>query len=790
MFLDILKKDIQRKKTMNVILLLFTILASMFVSSGLSNVVSVLNGTDYFFDLAGVGDYVVITQNKDSGVEEILKNSENVEEYWKEEVCWATCSDMSFNGEPLHLGNTISVFQALNDQYAFFDSNNHRLEKIQPGEVFFTVGVMEETGIHIGDEVEVNYHGVSMRLKVAGSVKDALMGSEMFGNKRFLFSDEDYQKLKSEESRDYTGEIFNIRVHDIGQLKTALSSAHHVLFEGERSMFSLSYVMESIVALIVLILSLCLCIVSFVLMKFAISFTIHEEFREIGVMKAIGIKNRKIRSLYMVKYLACALTGGVIGFIAGIPFGNFLMKSVSKKMVLGNDQGFLLNVCGAVFVVLVTIGFAYFCTRDVKKLTPIDAIRSGSTGERYKKKRKVSLKRSPLPNAVRLAINDILSSPKRYVTVILSFFLFSIFVFGLVEVTDTMKSDSLTYTFGKPSDMYIEASVILDRLPYNDMEVISEKGNVILPEMLTTIEQDLQKMNIPGHASVEMQYKYWVTAGEYSFNVSCEQNAYVDTSLYRFSEGSAPQNAGEIAVTEMVADDLHVQIGDTVEIDFGTEKKECMVVAYFQSLNQLGNVILLHQDAPTDMKYAAAYNDFQVDFDDHPDAKTIEERIKMVQAYYGSDKVKDAAQFCVDCLGVVDIMDAVKYLLLVITLVVLILVTILMEHSFIHEEKSQIAMLKAIGFKDRFIVKWHTYRFLIVTFIAEILAIALTYPITKLWCDPIWSMMGCTEVDYYFNPLSVMVIYPCIILAVSILTACLTVQSTRKIKCTDARNNE
>lgn len=41
MYLNILKKDLKRKKTMNMILLVFIILATMFVASGLNNVFTV-----------------------------------------------------------------------------------------------------------------------------------------------------------------------------------------------------------------------------------------------------------------------------------------------------------------------------------------------------------------------------------------------------------------------------------------------------------------------------------------------------------------------------------------------------------------------------------------------------------------------------------------------------------------------------------------------------------------------------------------------------------------------------
>ena len=50
MLFRILKKDLKRKKVMNAILLCFILLATMFVASGISNVVSVMNGTDSYLD--------------------------------------------------------------------------------------------------------------------------------------------------------------------------------------------------------------------------------------------------------------------------------------------------------------------------------------------------------------------------------------------------------------------------------------------------------------------------------------------------------------------------------------------------------------------------------------------------------------------------------------------------------------------------------------------------------------------------------------------------------------------
>ena len=132
----------------------------------------------------------------------------------------------------------------------------------------------------------------------------------------------------------------------------------------------------------------------------------------------------------------------------------------------------------------------------------------------------------------------------------------------------------------------------------------------------------------------------------------------------------------------------------------------------------------------------------------------------------------------------------VAKLLLVITCIVVILVSILMERSFISNEKGQIALLKAIGFSDKVILRWHIYRFMIVGLIAELTAVILTIPVSKLWCDPIWQMMGATDVKYCFNPVSQLVVYPGIILIITLVSVTFTAVYTKKIKSRDIVNIE
>ena len=257
--------------------------------------------------------------------------------------------------------------------------------------------------------------------------------------------------------------------------------------------------MDMIVAFVVLVLSVCLMIVSFAVLKFTITFTVTEKYREIGVMKAIGITDFKIRSLYLVKYLMLAVVGAAIGFLASIPFGNMLLQSVTENMMLGNSHAITVNFMGAVIVIAVTIWFAYRCTGKVKKLTPVDAIRNGQSGERFKKKSIYRLGKSRFNSTWYLAVNDILSSPRRFLTIILSFFLCSVFMLGVVITTDTMKSKNLITTFGKESDVYIsDVSQAMGNM--------AGKTRADLAKELDDLAEELTEEGMPSEMSVEIQY--------------------------------------------------------------------------------------------------------------------------------------------------------------------------------------------------------------------------------------------------------------------------------------------
>ena len=792
MFFRILKLDLKKKKLTNTLLLMFIILASIFSASGLNNIATIMNGTDYFFEKAGVGDYVICA-SKNSNVEEVLQKEKIIKSYKVEPGIIAMKGNARKNGETF-VESANLIFQSMEDiKIHLFDKDDNEITNVKKGEVYIGGNCIEKANLNVGDEITIDLGEEKFNVKIAGKAKDAFAGSDFMNLPRFVLNTEDYDRIfncmykaypeKEKENHGYA--IYYIETDNPNEMDTALGNASGIIFKGSRDTLKLCYVMDMIVAFVVLVLSVGLVIVALLVLKFTITFTLNEEYREIGVMKAIGINNKNIRNLYIIKYMSLAIIGAIIGFFLSIPFGEMLIKSSTNNMVLGNTIGATINAIGALFVVLVTILFAHFYTGKVKKASPVDAIRNGQTGERYKSKTIYKLKSSHLRINLYMAINDILSAPRRYITIIISLFVCLSLVLSIVITTDTMQSKNLVSTFCTESDIYfIEESSDIEGM---DIDKATKEG-------FEKQHEEYQKLfadnGMPCTLCLEVQFSNNITFNENTYNLRVQQGLNTKVDQYVYYEGSAPINENEVAISDVISKKTGAKIGDIIKIDDGKQEREFIVTAYYKSLNNLGEVIRVNENVEMNYENLSGTGWEQINFTDNPSDEEIGNRIEKIKKLLNTDEVKTAEEMVADNIGVVDTMKAVGMLLLAITIIVVILVTLLMELSFVTNEKTQIALLKAVGFKDIHIIKLHMYRFLVSTIIAEILAVIFALPITKLWCNPVFGMMGADDINYFVDPVHVYAVYPAIILGVTIVASWIAGLATKKIKSSDTANVE
>ena len=789
MYLNILKKDLNRKRAMNIILLLFMILATMFVSSSVSNIINVTTALDSYFEMANAPDYFGVTMNKNLTVDldETVSSASAVDRYATENTLFLMPENFIYEDKDIVIKvgtNLVHSDICMN----YFLSDGSILETVEQGEFYMAEGKADALGVDVGDKLTIELNGVSREFVLADKIKDALFGSDQMSVTRYIISEEDFECFLSAENTEenYGGTLVYIYSSNIETVLTQIKPLiDNSALTMDRAVMKFSYIFDMIVVGILLVVSIILIIIAFVVLRFTISFTLSEEFREIGVMKAIGIGNFKIRSLYLVKYMGLSIIGAAIGLALSFPFGKMLMSVSSQTIIVGNQSPILVNILCAVLVMAVIYLFCYGCTGKVKKLTPIDAIRNGQTGERFRKKSLMSLGKSKFPVTPFLALNDIVSSPRRYSIITLTFFLCLALLFILSATVSTMESNSLATAFGwADCDIYLDSKILA--------ECMLEDGHEKLEKHLEEMEQTLAENGIPAKCYQEIMFTLPVSFGENESNICIYHGTGVAMDMYEYTAGIAPQNTDEIAITRIAADKLNANIGDTITIKTIDGDKEYIISAFFQSMNMQGSGIRLHSDEYINYVQAQGGINTQIFFTDHPDSKEIEQRMEEIQRIFPDfENVKTCAEAVADMVGVAGTLDAVKSLVVVLTIVLAALITVLMERSFIAKEQGEIALMKAVGTRNGKIYAYHTLRFLFVGIIAVIIGEIFAMPLTHLCIDPIFKMMGMElAVDYIINPVEMYLIFPVVILITTAVSAFLTSLYTRKIKSSDTANIE
>lgn len=774
---------------MNIILLIFITMASMFVSSSVNNMVSILNATENYFNKAELKDYYIITgyeEKNEEKLQDFLNTDSYVKDWEYKELLSVPATEWEReDGKKLNLQGSTIVQQLDSSGQKFFDSENQEITHIDENAIYLPLKAMRNNNLKTGDSLYLCNKGEKTEFIIAGNCKDALLGADMMGSVRVLVSKEGYEKIG--KYADLQGRIYAVTSDKLEKLEDDFYQEDiKTMFSGDRNLIKMTYVMNMVIAGLLLVVSICLIVISMVILRFTIVFTLNEEFREIGVMKAIGVSGFQIRGIYLVKYLMIAVVGAGIGFIAGIPFGKMLLSEVSKNLVMDIGKNtWLLNLGCSMLILLIVVLFCYRCTGKLKKFSPIDAIREGSKGERFKKKGLLRLEKWHGNPASFLAVNDILSGFRSFVVLLLIFTIGILLIIVQVDTINTLKSDELVTWFGmQKSDICMENEKENDRL-------FSEEGKEGIKNSIKEMEGTLKNQGIPAKVSQEIQFKFRISKGEKSYNALCLQGMGNTAEEYKYEEGIAPKCENEIAITEVTARHIGARIGDTVTITMGEDKKEFIITGYFQSMNNMGEGIRFSEKTDVDYSYVTGGFARQITYTDEPDAKEKDAREEKIAELYPDYTVYTCGKYISHMLGgIADTLDSVGQLIVVVIMVINMLVTILVSKTFLAKERGEIGMLKAIGFDNGVLICWQVLRIGIILVLAVVLGSLLATPVAQISSGKVFVMMGATHIEFVTKPLEVYVIYPLLLLGATLAGAFISMQQIHGISAQETNNIE
>lgn len=793
MFFRILKKDLQRKRAMNVILLLFIIMAAMFLASSVSNLVTVFGAVEHFFAMSNVPDYIVfcLAEGEEDPVAEFLDENEWVREY-------QTVDMLNLTGEQIEIKSRAAL--ADKDEYEkpstlaicpipekflkVFGEEQQPLS-LKDGEIALARLEAERNHLAVGDVLSVQVGDITQEFTVKEIVKDAAFGTSMIGFKRFYITEHDYLKFADQEGIVIT-KLYCVNYSDADAFQNAFRKMQFPVFSNiDKETLKMTYVMDLLMTVVLIVVSICLILVAFLVLRFMIVFTLQEDYREIGVMKAIGISDGGIKGVYLVKYLALSVMGALVGFLLSFPFGDMLLRQTVVNIVTEyTEQNVVINLGCAAVVVLVVVLFCYGSTNRLKKISVMEAIRNGSNGERFHAKSRISLHgRKKMKPYVYMACNDITGNLKRFLLLLVIFFIGTQMILLPLSSVNTLKSEELIWSFSLvPSDAYLTSG--------NEELYVLKGGDVKLRDDLEEIKEELKARGYTASAWAEVGYTIPVYANDpdelYNYYSICRMG---DTPKedYQIIEGRTPQLADEVMLTEKTAEEMGVTIGDSVYYKLPEGDKAFVVTGIYQSMINMGDGLRLSSKVDLGENTMSGIFSTQIEVEE----LETEETCEVLKEIYSESKIRGAKDFMKDMLGnIADQLDVLQFFIVVLVLLINSLITALMMKTFVAKERGEIAMLKSIGFANRTIRGWQTVRILLILAAAIVIGTAASKLLIPVAIAPIFAMMGGTHMKLVTEPLQAYVLYPALLLFVTGVVAYLGAGEVRRVDCKEVNNME
>lgn len=764
MYLRMLKKDLGDKVGLNIVLCIFMIIAATLLVTSAGFIYTFFKGTNDTYEKCKTSDFMFTVEKSLSDKEGQRATIKRVLDKYPE------IAEVKISERPLILTERLD-----------FDGVDRRTvtNLYESSAYLTTVSHDQNIPYAMNDEVLVVENGcVAIPQLIANNAKTKI-GSKLrittdMGNiyeftvshiykdpstillHKIVFSDEDYKNLVNEFNS--LSDLYEVRLKngfssvaelrswgydlmvDINRLNDthALDGTVDNIITGKSNMNSDAAMITVIIGIFLVIMGFSLIILIFMSIRFSLHATIKREEKEIGTMKAIGVDSIAYKSLFIVKYIAFAVIGGLSGIILGIPLCRFMLNHFMINTLTPKTEVFIvLGMITSISFIFLMIIFSFLALRRMRKISVMDTIHGESRGERFKKLPGVFLHKSrhaAVPFF--LASSDIVGRLKRYIYLIVSYTLGITLLLMVVQLKETVVSDNFRKNYWGIADREV-----LIRPEDNLREkLVSQEGSY--RNVFQYYEKYYNENGIPLNIQIiDSQEATWKAPGQdIGINLYFD-NEDVELEKLRFVKGGkVPTLKNEVAVTHSFKDTKGVNLGDTVTLVYRVYQddgftlkyveKDFLVTAYFETMmnNGMPSFIMTRPDENYFTDDWDVFNE-SIDVPDDEYDATIEKmrNVNKDIMIWDFDQVLDFD------LGneygtIFDMLFAVIAILMTVTIFAM---TFLYQQIFIEEETADIAMLKSIGVDRSSVRGWQYIRILILVVCAIVLGITISLSISK-----------------------------------------------------------
>ncbi|WP_419024404.1 FtsX-like permease family protein [Emergencia sp.] len=790
---NILKKDLKKRKGVNLILFLFITIATVFLASSVNNILVVAPAVDYYMDYANVPDvyFNIVGTEEEEQVDSWLQSGKgDLRKYGKSTMMTMGDKDVSCEidgqrksfrtgGSDIYLGSVSEKYCKVFDQ----DGNPLNLGK---GEIAMTKAALDRNKLEIGDTLTLRAGTIEKNFVVKENIKDAAFGNDMVGMIRLVVNQKDLDELSGSNEAAafirYDVETDNAEefVEQLNQL-----SFNTMTNAVTKDTYKMIYSFDMLMAALLILIGICLILIALLVLRFTLVFTMEEDYREIGIMKATGFRDFQIKKIYLAKYLTLVTCGSLIGLIMSVPVSRTMIQSVSVNMIMEDSKANLwVNfICTALVIVLV-MAFCYFCTRKLNKVSAITAIRGGQTGERYKRRAGLRLhSRGKIGVPVFLGMNDMVSHVRRYLVLMITFCISFILITIPLNTLNTMQSEEMALKFA----LNPEAAAYVRKIEAKGEERYEKEDDV--QRGMARVEEELKEKGYDAQLSAVVFYflKFGSQGKKADSNLMTLQIVGSENDFLTYDEGSAPKLSNEIAVSKKMSEKNGWNIGDTIETSLHDGKHSFIITGLYTDYMQVGESARMNPAFDLGKEMLADYWNIAVHAETDLSQKELAAELKKDLPAYEWNSAQDVIDRNVG--GIQKTLQSMKIPMTILLCAVIMLITLLMEKLFIVREKGEIAMLKSVGFSDRSIGFWQVVRMVSVAVCSMIAAVPLSLLSNQFVLKPIFAIMG-AEVKIQVVPWQVYGVYPLVLLLGIIAATVIAARSVKRINIQELNNLE
>lgn len=689
-------------------------------------------------------------------------------------------SDYEANGTESDSEGQLLVWNPEKNSYRFlkndFSGYADAPNEIDENEIYVSPSMRNILNLQVGDTISfrIARSGKIASFIVAGYFEDPVMGSSIIGMKSFLISQKTYDAMiqiiqtEGSDALARTGAMLHITedrsasltVSDLNQRlneNTSLSEYTEYVHSAD-TMASFMLILQNAFCGFLAAFSIVLLFTVLIVLAHSISGIIEQDWKNIGILKTIGIGGRELIQIQTIQYMLSIVLGLLAGVFGSVPIEKVVSQSIVTTSGVLVPAGIPILPSIVIFILLTALIllFIVWKLRGIHEISPIDTIqmKGKKEGELKQKKYRKQFQISGKSVHLQLAIRQVLSGKKHYLAACLVAVLL-VFVTSMAgRMYDWLGADGqgMMDAFNPANlDMGIQ---VLGDLSQDEMEQIVRSYT----EITDSYELAMQNVSVNGT--------------NYTANVITEPERF------HISSGKTSSEADEVVLTEMAADDLGVEIGDTVTIrgDAGTQKYR--VSGIYHCANDMGANIGMSREG-----YLKIGNDDPRIWCHHyflADSAQKQAITRELESTYGGD-VHIHENTWPGLSGIIYAMQMLLLTLYILSVVFVAIVTVMTGSKILEFERRDMGIYKSIGFSSQKLRIIFSIRYGVVAVIGAVIGIMLANQLTDPLVSLIMRMEGIS--NFASNPDLLTIVMP------GILVVCMFVffayLASGKIKRTD-----